>query len=134
MIARKARESRAGSEYAHASGAERFHRRTTQVWGTALLLIVALALPASAHSVSYQHIKSGSLECYPSSSTAKSVVDAKAHHRHKVGTLNAYIHNPDDGNWYTSSVNWTGITVAGYSLYNQSGRSHSTLNSYAYCT
>lgn len=100
----------------------------------ALVLSLLLGLPAAAHSVSYTLRESGTLECYPSSSTAKTIIDAKAHHRHKVGATSAYVHNPDDGNWYTSTVSWSGITVAGYSLYNQSGKSYNYTNSYAYCT
>jgi hypothetical protein len=95
---------------------------------------LVFGLAAYAHSVSYTLGESGSLECYPGSTTAESIIVAKAHHRHKVGTVNAYSHNPDDGQWYWSYQAWGGVYVEGYSLYNQSGRSFSTGSSYARCT
>ena len=108
-------------------------KRFALVLSLVAALTIAFAGPALA--VTFQAFESGTLECYPGSTTAKTVILAKGDHKHKVGTLSSPpIDFPDDGQWYQSQVSWAGVYVAGYTLYNQSGRSYSTTSSYGICT
>lgn len=100
----------------------------------ATIVITSLWVPmASAHIVSYYNFKTGTMECGgPSPGPGETVVVAKGHHKHLVGSTARYFDTPDDGNWYNSTSGWS-VVVATYRLYNQVNRSYSYSSSYGVC-
>ncbi len=98
----------------------------------ALMSMFVTVLAGPALAVSWTYREGGTLECWPASTAGRTHIYAKGDHRHDVAGESDWVGYPADGMWRPSTIPWT-VTVAGFSLFNQTGQSYSYPNSYGYC-